>query len=70
MSSTAYVMFLGKVCNYKEECDKHIKAIWAIPYLYFSQQTVENSNNVFLVIYTIETLSRVLMRWNGVRGGM
>lgn len=53
---------LGKAYIYKEICNKHLNAIWAKAYLYFSLQTVERFNTAFLVIYTMETLSREQMR--------
>lgn len=52
---------LEKAYIYKEECNKHLKAIWAEAYLYFSQK-VERFNTPFFVIYTMEILSRELMR--------
>lgn len=42
MRSTVCVKFLGKVYNYKEEGDKHPKAILAKAYLYFLQQKWKN----------------------------
>lgn len=70
MGSTVWVKFLGKVCISKEECEEHFnsvnsvfKAIPAKSHFYFEQQTVERFSTTFLLIYTIEIISRDLMEW-------